>query len=463
MLNKRLKTLSLAIMLGSLWTSTPLQAEDRALLIGVGKYEMESANLPGIDLDVAMMRKTAGLLGFQEDQIKIVMDDQATLKNVTREMKTWLTRGVKPDDRVLIYFSGHGTRIPDESGDEIDGSDEVLTMHDLKPVKRDGKQTLDGVLVDDELNSILRDIPSRNVFVMVDACHSGTSTKGIRWASAYSGVTEGVAKFFHYDGMPSTSRGFAIKDEKSEADNYVALAAAQDDEKSIATERGSLFTLGVKEAVEKTNAGGGAITPADLRDATTRYIAEKLDANRVFHPQLSGNPELANRAIRVRHVRDGHGPNWRELEKIAKKAKRLPFNASQKSYRSGDHLELDVEVPDDGYLNVIAVDAMDKATVLFPNKFHPQNRVRKGRVQLPDGGNYAWPAVEPFGPTLLVALWTEKPVDLNDSGDGRRNAKGILSDPFPQLSQYGLSRGFTTTKGNSAGSGAGMVVVEVKR
>jgi tetratricopeptide (TPR) repeat protein len=37
-----------------------------------------------------------------------LIDDQATVANIRHELETWLPSVTKPDDRVLIYFAGHG-------------------------------------------------------------------------------------------------------------------------------------------------------------------------------------------------------------------------------------------------------------------------------------------------------------------------------------------------------------------
>lgn len=100
-------------------------AENRALIIGVGKYSIENASLPGIGQDVENMVKIARQIGFSENQIKVLRDENATLANIENALTTWLIQGVKPSDRVLIYFSGHASYIPDENGDEDEGTNHL--------------------------------------------------------------------------------------------------------------------------------------------------------------------------------------------------------------------------------------------------------------------------------------------------------------------------------------------------
>ena len=64
--------------------------------------------------------------------------------------------------RILISFSGHGTRKKDTSGDELDGMDELMVC---------GRD----IVSDDELhNSFKRFHKSARILVFVDTCHSGT-------------------------------------------------------------------------------------------------------------------------------------------------------------------------------------------------------------------------------------------------------------------------------------------------
>ena len=88
-------------------------AESRALLIGVG--DVQGHPLPAIDLDIDNMKKVAVIMGFKPDDIKVLFNEQATAADVRQALGTWVKAGGGPDDRVMIYFSGHGTRVPDAS------------------------------------------------------------------------------------------------------------------------------------------------------------------------------------------------------------------------------------------------------------------------------------------------------------------------------------------------------------
>src|SRR5271165_4387825 len=103
-------------------------AASRVLLIGVGKYELPNNDLPGVDLDIDNMRKVAQIMGFAPQDTKVLFDEEATYAGVKTALGTWLHEGVNPSDRVLIYFSGHGTRVPDPRPENSNGVDDALVL-----------------------------------------------------------------------------------------------------------------------------------------------------------------------------------------------------------------------------------------------------------------------------------------------------------------------------------------------
>ena len=152
------------------WTS----AEHRALIVGVGEHQDASMNLPGIELDTAMMGAAAERLGFPQRSIRTLLDEDATLAAFRRELASLAAARYGADDRVLVYFSGHGTHVPDDNGDESDDKDEALVLHDTHVSGGE----LRGFLRDDEFGRLLGAIPSSSVLVDVRAtAEKGSTTK----------------------------------------------------------------------------------------------------------------------------------------------------------------------------------------------------------------------------------------------------------------------------------------------
>ena len=102
------------------------EAADRALLVAAGGYQAPIPALPGMSRDLEAMTDVAHGLGFRDDGIRTLSGPQATRAAITEALETWLVEGVGPGDRALFYYSGHGTRVKDENGDEADGLDEAL-------------------------------------------------------------------------------------------------------------------------------------------------------------------------------------------------------------------------------------------------------------------------------------------------------------------------------------------------
>ena len=442
-------------------------AADRALIVGVGQFADARMNLPGIDLDVRLMQEVADRLGFQ--QVETLADADATLDGFTRRFEA-LIADTGSGDRVLVYVSSHGTRVPDDDGDEPDAKDEALLLHDTQV--RDGR--LHRFLRDDDFSALLRRLPSRDVLVLIDACHSGTVHKSVRLDNASLGEFEAVSKFFDYPGMPGddASRADAVVVDaknvgvrpRERPDNFAFLAAAADDEQALATGKGSVFTLGVNAIVKAAASEGRTLTLETLKDEVESYIRNKIETElsgqRMHRPQLGGNPELLAKALRLAVPHQG-GRRWRELEALAGRGERLIVEANQKAYRLDDEVVFTINVPRAGYLNVVNVGPQDDATVLFPNKYHRDNRVPAGRLMLPtDQMPFYFPAMAPTGRTLTVAILTQRKMDLyQDAVEGRDKA-GTLTEILASLSAR-ATRNVGVASRQDPSYSAGKVIFEV--
>jgi hypothetical protein len=415
-------------------------AADRALIVGVGDYaDPQVSDLPGIDLDVDMMLEVAERLGFQSDQIKTLTNQEATYSGFKRAFEQWLINGTQAHDRVLLYFSGHGTRVPDDNGDEDDESDEALVLHDTRVVQGVQGPGLERMLRDDEFSTLLQQIPSRHVLVLVDACHSGTAYKSINLSTRGNmSLGEPVAypKFFSYPGMPSGSANevdVAVIDKdigvQLKAQNYVYLAAAADDEKALATPKGSVFTLGVQSIITTAASQQDALTLQGLHTEVARYIENKVTSEglgNVHRPQWGGNPSLWTQRLRLVTARQG-GRIWQQLENLVAQGEVLTITANKPTYRLQEEVSFQIVVPRAGYLNVVNVGPRDDATVLFPNQYHRDNRVQEGTLRLPtDQMPFYFPAKKPTGPTMTVAIWSKTKINLlEDAVEGRDKSGGF--------------------------------------
>lgn len=133
-----------------------------ALCIGVNDYPGTDNDLAGCVNDAQDWADELTKRGFDTE---LMLDSEATGEAMRAGIRRKLA-GAATGDRVVITYSGHGTWVPDDSGDEPDGRDEALCPYDI---------FTNGPLVDDELYDILSERHrGTRVVVISDSCHSGT-------------------------------------------------------------------------------------------------------------------------------------------------------------------------------------------------------------------------------------------------------------------------------------------------
>lgn len=134
----------------------------RALCIGINDYPGTGSDLAGCVNDANDWAAELARRGFAVD---LMLDGQATGEAMRTAMSK-LVGGAASGDTVVITYSGHGTWVRDDNGDEPDGRDEALCPWDI--AER-------GPLLDDELYEILSDRARGVRVVMIsDSCHSGS-------------------------------------------------------------------------------------------------------------------------------------------------------------------------------------------------------------------------------------------------------------------------------------------------
>lgn len=84
-----------------------------ALVVGISHYknlpkeaQLQYPNLDAESMYTVLISPEGGQ--FPAENVHKLIDEQATAANIRKELETWLPSVTKPDDRVLIYFAGHG-------------------------------------------------------------------------------------------------------------------------------------------------------------------------------------------------------------------------------------------------------------------------------------------------------------------------------------------------------------------
>ena len=287
---------------------TELSAARRALLIGINDYLYgpEDWDLRGCVNDVQMTRRMLhNRFGFPEENIKVLLDREATARNIVAAIEDWLIARTAPEDIVYFHFSGHGSRISDRDGDEDDGWDEMLCPVDL--VANDIRT----MVIDDELGRLLDRIPARNVTVVLDACHSGTGTRDMslsrpRFINLEEALATGkgsartrglgtpsdpqaIVASFQSGGITATP-GQGMETGRTGRQSRVTISGCKPDQTSAdAWIRDGLyagaFTFNLLQNVERAPS---AITYRELLDRVRRDMAGKFYQT----PQIEGDIDL---------------------------------------------------------------------------------------------------------------------------------------------------------------------------
>jgi hypothetical protein len=170
--------------------------EKFAVLVGVSRLQ----NTPGLSLrgpknDVPRVRQMLlDRYGFRPENIVSLEGDAATKGNIVSGIRERLVGRAQAEDLILFYYSGHGTLIAPEKGIDAPGLYKAFVPTDVRIThgpRKDGTglcKGCDGTLcawtsVDSsllryrELESALKGAQTKNIVIVLDACHSGIAAR----------------------------------------------------------------------------------------------------------------------------------------------------------------------------------------------------------------------------------------------------------------------------------------------
>ena len=143
-----------------------------ALIIGIGAYQDE--NIRGLRYTEADARAFYDMLtdperaGFPPANVKLLLDEQATMFNVRDAMSRWLFSRAQPDSTVIVFFAGHGHAERDRTGTEEDGFAKYLLPWDTKT-----ENLMASAISNVDFKRLLSTIKARRLVTFLDACYSG--------------------------------------------------------------------------------------------------------------------------------------------------------------------------------------------------------------------------------------------------------------------------------------------------
>ncbi|MFN5653140.1 MAG: caspase family protein, partial [Flavobacteriia bacterium] len=168
-----------------------------ALVVAIGDYPTyKDPTLNWSDLsslnDVELLKELFIRQSFKKENVTYLINDKAYTENLQKAFDS-ITQTLSKGDVFYFHFSGHGQQVADLKPsdfprikylkrDELDGMDETLVLYHA-PLKNYGGYNFEGHFYDDQMNHYLTKIqeklgPSGQVIVVIDACHSGTATRG---------------------------------------------------------------------------------------------------------------------------------------------------------------------------------------------------------------------------------------------------------------------------------------------
>lgn len=264
------------------------EVKRHALLIGVNEYQSSQiSDLLGAHNDVEKMKNVLSLrYGFPEESFRILLDEQATRQGILDALED-LVNDVGPDDIVYIHFSGHGSQVQDQNGDETDdGQDETIIPHDAR---------MPGIadITDDEIASYTNRLHVKYALIVLDCCNSGTATRDVVLQTRFIPPDDRLELY-----SKVSPRAVTLLES-----NYVLMTGAANSESALDGPIGPdksyfglfSFALGTTllEAREE-------LTPREVHDKVQRVFARfgrKFNSLRMPTPQLEGPTEFLDQPL----------------------------------------------------------------------------------------------------------------------------------------------------------------------
>ena len=147
-----------------------------ALVIGIDKYQnvrtLDYAVKDAVEIKAMLIDK----FKFQQANIVLLQNEEATKATILQEFSS-ITKKAGKNDRILIFFAGHGDteNLPD--GGEIGY---------LLPVDADQGDLYISAIEMDEIKTISLRSNAKHILYLIDACYGGMAGVGARSLDAES-------------------------------------------------------------------------------------------------------------------------------------------------------------------------------------------------------------------------------------------------------------------------------------
>lgn len=447
---------SAALVLAGAFSTMPAWA-DRALLVGINDYHLEHPAPPpgcvspclmvgplaGAVADVQAMRRVlVNTLGYREEDIKVLIDREATAEAIEKGIREWLVAGTRPGERAFFQYSGHGAQVPDDNGDEPDGFDESIIPVDVAVTSRG---SISNILRDDQLQAAFAALEGRSFTSLFDSCHSGTVTRGnsleMKPAPGDGAAprTPGLLQNFLVRSLPASRSPAATRSLRAREQSliegrpgWIVWSAASADQPAWDLQRplGGFFTQRLIPLVADRGQLG-RLTHVALLDRLQAESQTYCGGNsncRGLVPTLEAPPDwLAQPLARsLLNQAGGGAPSVQTTIAATLPPAGAPVQSGSgtvelsilpsSTVAVGQSVRYRVRSSIAGQLLVLDANAQGQLVQIFPNQFHKGNRIAADQaITVPDKG-YGFDefeASEPLGRGRLIALVTDGSVDLS--------------------------------------------------
>ena len=393
-------------------------ADNRALLVGIDDYEHIN-KLIGSKQDVENMRQfIQSEWGYQPAQIRTLTDAEATQSNILSVFDNWLIRNTRRGDKVLFYYSGHGTYVKDNwKGDESDGYDEALC-----PVNTSSSR--ENLILDDEIHQRLQQLKGRQVTLIIDACHSGTMTKSVSFASA---LTVKMPIFKDFSPRQTTKSAFTRETFVNTQPHVVAYSAVAPDEvalvetnvyphEGVFTRR---FIEGIRDKYADSN-DDGKVSHQEVLAYTRRESQAYCDKNR-YQCQQGLTPQLEIKSGRLDQdirtwaaITDAMPPTSELIEPEPPLNEDLQLEILPAYPQPGQRMRVRITSKRNGYVLLFDASRLGGTQTLkhlFDERYN-QKIIADKPLTIPDSLSGHEMIAKSPGERVLVALFVNTPDDL---------------------------------------------------
>ena len=391
-----------------------------ALVIGVGKYKNNIRQLYGVQKDLVNIKNLFKYLHIKH--ITTLENENASLKDVREAFNSYIQSDKnRKGNRFIFYYSGHGVQVIDKNGDEEDKKDEATALHDINLDDKDFIS--EGVLLDDELHSLLAQIESKKILIF-DKCHSGSSHRGYNpYIKAVEGEYELSPKFLE-DIKKNIKSQKPLKD-------FVIFSATKDDQEAEDSPIGGLFTNSFIDGIlyKKADSNGdNRITVSELEKFCAMNIADlavnipkiyrgvtlKGKFDPLFSPQEAKEKTISS----IFDIKTAKHTKQKPLLEdtldslVSTDILQLSLMGNKTKFREHDRVRFEITSAKSGYLNIF-IAYKDSYRLFMKNQKIEQNKLYTFPSDFMTGKHLV--AKRPFGETKIYALLSRTPLKIKES------------------------------------------------